>query len=39
MGVGSYLTAGIAVVQALVEPHEVSDAVGFMTAGKPPPSP
>lgn len=34
MGVGSYLTAGIAVVQALVEPHEVSDAVGFMTAAQ-----
>ncbi|KAK4240607.1 major facilitator superfamily-domain-containing protein [Achaetomium macrosporum] len=34
MGVGSYLTAGIAVVQALVQPNEVSDAVGFMTAAQ-----
>jgi predicted MFS family arabinose efflux permease len=34
MGVGSFLTAGIAVVSTLVPPAEVNDAVGFMTAGK-----
>lgn len=34
MGVGSFLTAGIAVVQALVQPTEVNDAVGFMTAAQ-----
>lgn len=34
MGVGSSITAGFAVVQAMVEPNQVNNAVGFMSIGK-----
>lgn len=34
IGAGSYLAASFAVVQALVTPEEVSNAVGFMSVGK-----
>ncbi len=33
MGVGSFITAGFAVVQALVPPADVNNAVGFMSIG------
>ena len=32
-GVGSFLQAGFNVVQALLTPEEVTDAVGFMSFG------
>ncbi|KAH6653101.1 major facilitator superfamily domain-containing protein [Truncatella angustata] len=34
MGVGSSITAGFAVVQAMVLPNEVNNAVGFMSIGQ-----
>jgi len=33
-GVGSYVTAGIAVTQALVPASDLNNAVGFMAIGK-----
>ena len=34
IGAGSYLASSFAVVQALVPPEEISNAVGFMSIGK-----
>lgn len=35
IGAGTFLASSFAVVQALVPPEETSNAIGFMSIGKP----
>lgn len=34
IGIGSYVTAGFSIVPFLVAPHDINNAIGFMTIGK-----
>lgn len=34
IGIGSYITAGFAIVPFLVAPQEINNAIGFMAIGK-----
>lgn len=36
IGIGSYVTAGFAILPSLVEAHDINNAIGFMAIGKNP---